>query len=68
MDPGAGYYRPVTEERKSDIIKFYGQAAQAMYKGFENRMANYEKNGDKRQKNIAGLFREAQKNIRVYIE
>ena len=27
INPGPGYYRPITSQRKDDIIKFYGQTA-----------------------------------------
>jgi hypothetical protein len=62
MDPGPGYYRPITLERKDGINKFYEQAALSMYNGFANRMAGYAENGDERQKHLADLFRKAQNN------
>jgi hypothetical protein len=61
MDPGPGYYRPITPERREGINKFYEQAALSMYKGLVTRMANYAEKGDIRQKHIAELFSEAQK-------
>jgi hypothetical protein len=61
MDPGPGYYRPITNERKDGINKFYEQAALSMYNGFTNRMAGYAEKGDAGQKRIATLFFEAQK-------
>ena len=33
MDPGPGYYRPITQERKDGINKFYEQTALFMYNG-----------------------------------
>jgi hypothetical protein len=61
IDPGKGYYRPITSERKEGINKFYEQAALTMYKGFVNLMAECEVNGNIRQKRIAAIFNEAQK-------
>ncbi len=61
LDMGPGYYRPITPERKASIEKFYGQAALAMYTGFSKRMAGYATKGDTRQKYLASLFNEAQK-------
>jgi hypothetical protein len=61
MEPGPGYYRPITPERKEGINKFYEQAALSLYNGFTNRMAGYDEKGDARQKRIATLFFEAQK-------
>lgn len=61
MDPGPGYYRPITAERREDINKFYEQVALNMYNGFTTRMADYIENGDMQQKRIAALFSEAQK-------
>ncbi len=61
MDPGPGYYRPITPERREGINKFYEQAALSMYRGFVDRMENYAAEGDAGQKHIAELFSEAQK-------
>jgi ABC-type transporter MlaC component len=56
MDPGPGYFRPITPERREGINEFYEQAALSMYSGFANRMAGYAGTGDIRQKRIADLF------------
>jgi hypothetical protein len=61
MDPGAGYYRSITAERKEGIIKFYEQTALSMYAGFANRMVRFAESGDARQKYMATLFSEALK-------
>lgn len=61
LDPGPGYFRPITPERKDGINKFYEKAALSMYTGFAKRMAGYAGNGDIRQKRIAELFTDAQK-------
>jgi len=56
MDPGPGYYRPITTERKEGIDRFYCQTALMMYKGFVKRMSDYGEKGDAQQKRIATLF------------
>ena len=61
IDPGPGYYRPITHERRTDINKFYAQAALNMYNGLERRMGKYLKNGDTSQRKIVALFVQAQK-------
>ena len=61
LDPGPGYYRAITKERKIGIDKFYEQAALKMYAGFKRRMAEYAAKGNMQQKHIATLFTEAQK-------
>ena len=61
MDPGPGYFRAITPERKEGINRFYEQAALTMYKGFEKRMERYSANGDKRQQKVSSIFYEFQK-------
>jgi len=61
LDPGQGYYRPVTPERREGINKFYERAALSIYEGFVKRMENYAEKGDMRQKHKAELFSDAQK-------
>ncbi len=56
IDPGPGYYRPITSERKEGINQFYEKTALSMYNGFAKRMAHYSKIGDQHQKRIAALF------------
>lgn len=56
LDPGPGYYRPITPERREGIIKFYEQTALTMYEGFTKRMARYAEKGDVQQKHMASLF------------
>jgi hypothetical protein len=60
MDPGPGYYRPITMVRRENIQRFYENAALGMYKGLATRMAGYSVKGDARQKHLAALFYEAQ--------
>lgn len=61
MDPGPGYYRAISPERRVSINKFYEQAALSMYQGFVKRMERYAVKGDTRQRRIASLFSDAQK-------
>jgi hypothetical protein len=61
MDPGPGYYRPITAQRKTAINAFYEQAALGMYNGFAKRMAVYAEKGDARQKRLAAFFTLAQR-------
>jgi hypothetical protein len=61
LDPGPGYYRTMTAERKGNILKFYENAALGMYNGFANRMAGYARSEDTVLKHIAALFDEARK-------
>jgi hypothetical protein len=61
IDPGQGYYRPLTLERKEGFDKYYEQTALSLFKGFANRMDRFLKEGDTRQKRLANLFTEAQK-------
>ncbi len=59
MDPGPGYYRAVTPERREGINKFYEQSALSMYNGFALRMAGFAEKGDSKQKQLAALFFES---------
>jgi hypothetical protein len=61
QDPGPGYFRAVTPERRKNIDKFYEQAALAMYRGFINRMDRYAARGDARQERIAALLSDLRK-------
>lgn len=56
MDPGPGYYRPITAPRREGLNKFFEESALGMYKGLAQRMTNYASQGDARQKRIAALF------------
>ncbi|MEI6679103.1 MAG: hypothetical protein WCL21_10885 [Mariniphaga sp.] len=56
MDPGPGYYRPITPDRRTGINQFYEQAALTMYDGFVSRMTVYAEKGDSQQKKVAALF------------
>ncbi len=61
LDPGPGYYRAVTPERREGINKFYEQTALSMYNGFALRMAGFAEKGDSKQRHLAALFFESQK-------
>jgi hypothetical protein len=56
MDPGPGYFRAVTPERRKSIEKFYAQAALTMYQGFVNRVERYASQGDARERRIAAIW------------
>ena len=56
FDPGPGYFRPITPERKAGINTFYEQAAQAMYIGYLYKMTAYSRSGNPSQKRLANLF------------
>ena len=60
LDPGKGYFREITNERKVGIDSFYEKAAIKMYNGIVKLMLDYEKSGDKNQKRIADIFKKAQ--------
>ena len=62
LDPGPGYYRPITIERKEGINQFYEKTALAMYSGFVKKMAEYGDKGNAHQKKVAELFAKALKN------
>jgi len=62
MDPGEGYFRAITPERKEGIIDFYNNTAAIMYKGLENLMTKYAEGSDANKKRIAELFKSAQDN------
>lgn len=61
LQPGPGYFRPITPERKEGIDKFYEQTAISMYEGFSKRMKKYAESDNQQQKRIANLFFETQK-------
>jgi hypothetical protein len=61
MEAGAGYYRPIDDQRKYAMLRSFVKAAIGMYRGVERRMENYAVKGDPRQKHLAELFSEARK-------
>lgn len=61
LDPGPGYYRPITPKRRTALNEFYEQTALAMYDGFSRRMRLYAEKGDARQRELATRFAELQK-------
>jgi hypothetical protein len=60
LEPGPGYFRAITAERRQSIVKFYEQAALSMYQGLAGRMARYAASGEARLGRIAALFARAQ--------
>ena len=62
IDPGPGYFRPNDPLKKETILKLYAKSALTVYKGLENKMESYAKEGDAKQKRIATRFYEIRKN------
>lgn len=62
MEIGPGYFRPNDLLKKETTLKLYASSAISAYKGFEKRMESYAREGDSKQKRIATLFFEIQKN------
>jgi hypothetical protein len=60
MAPGVGFFRPMTPEKRTSILKFYERAALTMYRGLAKRMDNYARSKDPRQLRIAQVFHDAQ--------
>ena len=60
VDPGPGFFRPMTQKKREAILKFYENAALGMYNGFAKRMAGYGKSPHPEQKRLAELFQRAQ--------
>ena len=56
IEPGPGYFRAITPERRDGIQKFYENAALTMYSGFTSRMQRYANSDNLREKHIAELF------------
>ncbi len=54
-----GFFRPITPQRRTGILKFYENAALGMYNGLARRMAAYAQSPDPAKKRIADLFQQA---------
>jgi hypothetical protein len=61
MDPGPGYFRTVTAERRATMQKFYENAALGMYEGLERRMSTGAGVQDARGWRIRKLFEQARR-------
>jgi hypothetical protein len=59
MDPGPGYYRAVTPERRASINRFYANAALSMYNGLVRRIELQAATGHTDQKRTASLLQGA---------
>jgi hypothetical protein len=57
VEPGPGYFRPMTPEKRAAIVKLYEDTALRMYQGLTQRMADYAKSPATREKRLAELFR-----------
>jgi len=53
-----GFFRPMTIEKRDNIVKFYEDAALAMYRGFAKRMSGYENSPDAAKKRLGDLFQQ----------
>ena len=62
LDPGPGYFRAITPERRQGILKFHENAAITMYSGLVNKMQRYSKSENPVEKRIAALYQDAVKN------
>jgi hypothetical protein len=56
IEPGPGYFRPITPKRKAALDAFYEKTALDMFRGFAGRMAMFAEKGDPRQKRVAEIF------------
>jgi hypothetical protein len=59
VEPGPGYFRPMTPEKRAAIVKFYEDTALRMYQGLTQRMADYAKSPATREKRLAELFQQS---------
>ncbi len=59
IDPGPGYFRTVTKERRENILRFYENAALGMYDGLARRMAGYAGSQDEGLRRLTALFAKA---------
>jgi hypothetical protein len=59
LDPGPGYYRPISPERRASINRFYASAALALYKGLVNRIEKQAAAAPEREKRVAALLKGA---------
>jgi hypothetical protein len=62
VDPGPGYFRPMTPKKRESILKFYENAALGMYNGLAKQMAAYANSPQADQKRLAELFSSIEKN------
>lgn len=59
LDPGPGYYRPISPERRASINKFYAGAALSLYRGLVHRIERQAARGDEQEQRIASLLKGA---------
>jgi hypothetical protein len=53
-----GFFRPMTIEKRDNIVRFYEDAALAMYRGFARRMSDYENSPVASEKRLGELFQQ----------
>lgn len=54
-----GFFRPMTDAKRTSILKFYENTALRMYEGLARRMAVYAQSSDAAKQRAADLFRQA---------
>jgi hypothetical protein len=59
LDPGPGYYRPISPERRASINRSYASSALAMYRGIVKRIEKRAASGTDQEKRIASLMKGA---------
>jgi hypothetical protein len=62
VDPGSGYFRPMTPKKRESILKAYEGAALGMYHGLSRLMAGYATGQQADKKRLADLFSSLQKD------
>jgi hypothetical protein len=63
VDPGPGYFRPMTAKKRESILKLYENTAVGMYNGLANQMAAYAKSQQADQRRLADLFSSLQSSV-----
>jgi hypothetical protein len=59
LDPGPGYFRPITGTRKEGVISFYEKSALSLYHGLVARLEKYATSDVPREQRIAGIYKQA---------
>ena len=62
VDPGSGYFRPMTPKKRESILKAYEDAALGMYNGLAKQMTGYATGQQAEKKRLADLFSSLQKD------
>ena len=59
VDPGPGHFRPMTPEKRLEILKLYEDTALRMYSGLTQHMANSAKSPQAEKRCLAKAFQES---------